>query len=59
MDNIKNDEYYVQKIRTDLRFIVTHMENIGDEEFYKNEILVDSMMFRMIQISENCKKADG
>ncbi|MBR2589295.1 MAG: DUF86 domain-containing protein [Clostridia bacterium] len=56
MDNIKNDEYYVQKIRTDLRFIVTHMENIGDEEFYKNEILVDSMMFRMIQISENCKK---
>lgn len=55
MDNIKNNEYYIQKIKTDLEFIVSHMSNVGKEEFYKNDILLDSMMFRMIQISENCK----
>lgn len=56
MDNIKDNEYYIQKIKTDLEFIVSHMDDVDKEEFYKNEILLDSMMFRMIQISENCKK---
>ena len=56
MDNIKDDKYYIQKIKIDLEFIVSHMKNVSEEEFYKNEILLDSMMFRMIQISENCKR---
>lgn len=56
MDNIKNNEYYIQKIKMDLEFIVSHMETVSKEEFYHNDILLDSMMFRMIQISENCKK---
>ncbi len=56
MDNIKNNEYYIQKIKTDLEFIVSHMNGVSKDEFYKNDILQDSMMFRMIQISENCKK---
>ncbi len=56
MDNIKNNEYYIQKIKTDLAFIVSHMDGVSKDEFYKNDILQDSMMFRMIQISENCKK---
>ncbi|MBR1530818.1 MAG: DUF86 domain-containing protein [Eubacterium sp.] len=56
MDNIKNNEYYIQKIKTDLEFIVSHMDGVSKDEFYKNDILQDSMMFRMIQISENCKK---
>ena len=56
MDNIKNNEYYIQKIKTDLEFIVSHMDKVSKEEFYNNDILLDSMMFRMIQISENCKK---
>ena len=25
MDNVKNDAYYIQKMRKDLEFIVTHM----------------------------------
>ena len=56
MDNIKNDTYYTQKIRKDLEFIVTHMRDVDIEELNENEVLLDSMLFRMIQISENAKK---
>ena len=56
MDNIKTDSYYIQKIRVDLEFITAHMHGIDIEELNGNEILLDSMLFRMIQISENAKK---
>ena len=56
MDNVKNDNYYIQKIKKDLEFIVVHMYDIDLQELNKNEILLDSMLFRMIQISENAKK---
>lgn len=56
MDNVKTDNYYIQKIRRDLEFIVIHMRNVGIEELNANEILLDSMLFRMIQLSENAKK---
>lgn len=56
MDNIKNDAYFLNKIRQDLAFIVKNMRNIDIEELNENEILLDSMLFRMIQISENSKK---
>lgn len=56
MDNLKNDHYYIQKIAQDLEFIVIHMQNVDLEELNTNEILLDSMLFRMIQISENAKK---
>ncbi len=56
MDNVKNDNYYIQKIRLDLEFIVIHMKDVDIEELNENEILLDSMLFRMIQLSENAKK---
>lgn len=56
MDNVKTDNYYIQKIRKDLEFIVIHMRNVDIEELNANEILLDSMLFRMIQLSENAKK---
>ncbi|MGN0407696.1 MAG: DUF86 domain-containing protein [Bacteroides sp.] len=60
MDNVKNDSYYIQKIRKDLEFMVVHMRNVDIEELNANEVLLDSMLFRMIQISENAKKlSDG
>lgn len=49
----KTDEYFVDKIRTDLQFIVDHTRGLEQEEFENNEVLVDSVMFRLIQISEN------
>ena len=60
MDNLKNDFYYIQKIQKDLEFIVLHMRDVDIEELKNNEVLMDSMLFRMIQISENAKKlSDG
>lgn len=56
MDNVKNDNYYIQKIIKDLEFIVSHMKNVDLEELNYNEVLLDSMLFRMIQISENAKR---
>ena len=56
MDNTKNDHYYLYKIKTDLAFIVAHMKDVDTQELNDNEILLDSMLFRMIQISENVKK---
>lgn len=56
MDNVKTDNYYIQKIRKDLSFIVDHMRNVDIEELNADEVLLDSMLFRMIQLSENAKK---
>lgn len=56
MDNVKDDAYYLRKITNDLEFIVDHTKDIDLNELNKNEILLDSMLFRMIQISENAKK---
>ena len=56
MDNTKGDLYYSQKIETDLAFIIEHMKNVDQERLYKDEVLLDSMLFRMIQISENARK---
>ena len=56
MDNLKNNTYYIQKIIQDLNFIVLHMKDICIEELNENEVLLDSMLFRMIQLSENAKK---
>ena len=56
MDNTKTDIYYIQKIRKDLAFIVDHMGDVDLEELNANEVLLDSMLFRMIQLSEHVKK---
>lgn len=56
MDNIKDDTYYIDRMFTDMAFIVRQMESIDPDAFAENEILQDSMMFRLIQISENARK---
>lgn len=56
MDNYKNDNYYLEKIKKDISFIVEHMRDVDLQELNDNEVLLDSMLFRMIQISENAKK---
>lgn len=32
MDSNKNDEYFIQKIRTDLAFVVEHTRDIDQDE---------------------------
>ena len=56
MNNQKNDEYYISKMLSDLYFIVRKMDGVSIENLGKDEIFLDSMAFRLIQIQENAKK---
>lgn len=56
MNNLKNDEYYVRKILTDLYFIKEHMQGITEKTLGENQVLMYSMSFCLIQIQENAKK---
>jgi uncharacterized protein with HEPN domain len=56
MNNAKDDTYYLEKLKKDLQFIIAHMEDVDVEHFSADEVLQDSMMFRLIQISENARK---
>lgn len=52
MDNVKNDAYYIKKMLKDIKFIIEKTEGITLEALEKNEVLCDSVLFRLIQISE-------
>ena len=56
MDNKKDNSYYLKRIIKDLAFVVEHTKEINQEQLEKNEILIDSVMFRLIQIAENSDK---
>ena len=56
MDNKKDNRYYLKKIITDLAFVCEHTADMSQEELAINEILVDSVMFRLIQVAENSDK---
>ncbi len=56
MVNLKDDRYYVEKILSDIKFLIKHTKDLNKEQFDSNEILLDSIMFRFIQISEHIKK---
>ena len=56
MDNKKDNQYYIKKIVTDLAFIIEHTSELTQNELENNEVLVDSVMFRLIQVSENSDK---
>ncbi len=56
MDNRKNDRYYLRKVIEDLAFVYQNTKEICLEEFEKNAILLDSVMFRLIQVSENADR---
>lgn len=51
----KTNEYYVKDIITNLDFIIDHMLGKTKEELEQDEVLTDSMVFRLIQISEISK----
>lgn len=40
MDNVKNDAYYIKRLKQDLEFVVTHMKNVDIEELNANEVLL-------------------
>lgn len=52
MDNVKNDRYYLDKILGDLKFVIDHTKDKTEDDLVRDEVLLDSIMFRIIQVSE-------
>ena len=59
MVNEKNNKYYVNKILNDLKFVIEHTKGKTQLELEQDAILVDSIMFRVIQIADNSSKLDN
>ncbi len=53
MDNPKNDGYYLGKIVLDLGFIIEYTKGKTKDEIESNDLLIDSIMFRIVQIVES------
>ena len=51
----KNNEYYLNKIEENVDFIIAQMDGVSMEQLEENPVLQDSMMLRLLQISENAK----
>ncbi len=56
MDNIKDDKYYANKIMIDVQYLIGLKEKYAYEEIQTNEMVLDSIFFRFIQIAENATK---
>ncbi|NLN79938.1 MAG: DUF86 domain-containing protein [Erysipelotrichia bacterium] len=56
MDRKKDDKYFLEKVLRDLAYLIKATSGITRKELEKNEMMMDSIMFRFIQISENLKR---
>ncbi len=56
MDNVKDDNYYLKKVIADLQFLTEYTKGCSQDDIEENPLLLDSIMFRMIQIAENTDK---
>lgn len=56
MDNIKNDKYYIGQILDDINKIIKYTNNVSYDDFIGDEQLIDAVLFRLIQMTENIKK---
>ncbi len=52
MDKVKNDVYYVMTILKDINFIIANSKNLSKDDLFDYDVLTDSFIFRLIQISE-------
>ena len=55
MDNKKNDSYYFSKILEDIDIIKKYFKNATYEQFLSDSQLIDAIMFRLVQLTENTK----
>lgn len=53
MDNKKTDEYYVKKAIENINSIIAYVGKLSFDDFVKNYILIDAVMFRLVQMAEN------
>ena len=52
MNDTKNDDFYIGKIKNDLEFIIDHTAGKTQKEIESDELLNDSIMLRIMRISE-------
>jgi uncharacterized protein with HEPN domain len=51
----KDNGYYLDKMEENVDFIIEHMKDVSKEQLEADPVLQDSMMLRLVQISENAK----
>ena len=56
MDNLKTDYYYIVKIIEDIDAVQKYMGTLSYEQFNDNELVIDAVLFRLIQMTESIKK---
>ena len=56
MDNKKDDKYYLGKVLDDLKFLIEHTHGKSYNEVEADPVLIDCIMFRLVQIAENSDK---
>lgn len=56
MNNIKNDEYYIGKTIENIDIILGYAKGESYESLTSNELKIDGIMFRLIQMVENINK---
>ena len=52
---VKDDKHYRDKLIEDVDFIIEHMADQTRDSLESNPVLQDSMMFRLIQVSERAR----
>lgn len=55
MDNVKGDGFYLKKIVADLKFVIDHTKGMKQTEMEENDLLIDSVMFRIVQVAEKAQ----
>lgn len=55
MDKVKDDQYYIEKMKINFERIMNTIDGISYEEYLTNLDYQDIAMFNLIQISENVK----
>lgn len=56
MNNLKNDSYYIGKALEQIYRINEYLKPINStEDLLKDEVIIDAIMFRLVQLVENIK----
>lgn len=51
----KDNRYYLEKMQENVEFILEHMDGVSKSDLENDPVLLDSMMLRLVQISEDAR----
>ena len=51
----KDNRYYLSKMQDNVNFILEHMAGVSKQDLETDPVLLDSMMLRLVQISEDSR----